>query len=146
MESTPLRILLVDDNKHGLRARKTLLEDAGYSVVTASSGKAGLTKFEQAEFDLVVTDYCMPDVPGSEVIAKIRELNPKTPIVVLSGHVARLGLTKEDIGADLVVAKGPNEDRDLPRAIQRLTRGPLKKKPASQKSLIPKTRRRGSGG
>jgi CheY-like chemotaxis protein len=135
MDSTLLRILLVDDNNHGLRARKTLLEDAGYSVVTASSGKAGLTKFEQGEFDLVVTDYCMPGVQGSEVITKI---------VVLSGHVARLGLTKEDIGADLVVAKGPNEDRDLPRAVQRLTRGPLKKKPASQKSLTPKTRRRGA--
>lgn len=145
MDSTLLRILLVDDNKHGLRARKTLLEGAGYSVATASSGKAGLTKFEQAEFDLVVTDYCTPGVQGSEVIAKIRELNPRIPIVVLSGHVARLGLTKEDVGANVVIAKGPNEDRDLPRAIQRLTRGPLKKKPASEKSPAPKARGHGAG-
>jgi CheY-like chemotaxis protein len=145
MDSTLLRILLIDDNKHGLRARKTLLEDAGYSVVTASTGKSGLSKVGREECDLVVTDYCMPGIQGSEVIAKIRELNPKIPIVVLSGHVARLGLTKEDIGADLVVAKGPHEDRDLPRAIQRLTRPPSKKKPASEKGSGPESRRRGAG-
>jgi CheY-like chemotaxis protein len=145
MDSTPLRILLVDDNKHGLRARKTLLEESGYSIVTASSGKSGLTKFAQGEFDLVVTDYCMPGVQGSEVIAKVHELNAKTPIIVLSGHVARLGLTKDDVGADLVVAKGPNEARDLTRAVQRLTRGPAKKKPVSEKGQTQKARRHGAG-
>jgi len=145
MDSTPVSILLIDANKHGLRAHKRLLEESGYTVVTASSGKSGLRKCAAGDFNLVVTDYCMPGIQGSEIIAKIREQNEQTPIVILSGHVGRLGLTKDNVGADLVLAKGPNEERDLTRAVRRLMRSPAKKKPASEKDAKPKTRRRGAG-
>jgi CheY-like chemotaxis protein len=127
-DSTPLRILLIDDNKHGLDARRVLLEDLGYQIDTACCGEEGLTEFEKAAFDLVVTDYRMPDLHGSEVIKRIRTLNASVPIVMLSGYVEKLGLTKEQIGADMVLAKGPNEDRDLARSIARL----VKKKPSSE--------------
>ena len=140
----PLRILLIDDHKYGLRARKTLLKELGYEIVTAACGEAGLTQFEQGGFDLVVTDYCMPHLQGPELIAKIRELNGKVPIVVLSGYVAKLGLTKDNVGADLVVAKGPNEHRDLARAVVRLTQ-PAPKKPRSERGRNPKARRQSAG-
>jgi len=154
MDSNSLRILLIDDNPHGLRARKALLAKLGYSVSTASCGKAGLAKLEQEGvkqkglapegFDLVVTDYRMPDLQGTELIAGIRDLDETVPILVLSGYVAKLGLTKEDIGVDLVVAKGPNEHRDLARAVVRLTQ-PAPKKPRSEKGRAPTTRRRAAG-
>lgn len=127
-DSTPLRILLIDDNRHGLDARRALLEDLGYQIDTACCGEDGLTEFERASFDLVVTDYRMPDLHGSEVIKRIRNLNAVVPIVMLSGYVEKLGLTKDQIGADMVLAKGPNEDRDLARSIARL----VKKKPRSE--------------
>ncbi len=43
-------ILLIDDNKHGLKARRTVLEELGYRVETASSGKQGLEKFTEHLF------------------------------------------------------------------------------------------------
>lgn len=116
------RILLIDDNKHGLIARRKLLEDAGYQVETARGGREGLEKFQQQPFDVVVTDYRMPDVRGSKVVSKIHEQHPHVPVVILSGYVEPLGLTQESTGADAVLAKGPREDRDLVRTIARLIR------------------------
>lgn len=141
MKRTLPRILLIDDNKHGLWARRTLLAQQGYEVATASCGQDGLAQFAELSFDLVVTDYLMPDLNGSEVIAQIRSLNKEVPIVMLSGYVEKIGLTEEQIGADIVLAKGPEEDRDLMRAVRRL----LKKKPQSEQPRTRKTRRRRAG-
>ena len=138
--SRPLRILLIDDNRHGLDARRVLLEDLGYQIDTACCGEDGLTEFEKAAFDLVVTDYVMPGLRGSEVIKRIRTLNASVPIVMLSGYVEKLGLTKEQIGADMVLAKGPNEDRDLARSIARL----VKKKPRSESGVRRAQKARGA--
>ncbi len=121
------RILLIDDNPHGLTARRNILEQQGYQVETACGGADGVERFQAGEFDLVVTDFCMPDLQGPEVISRIREQAPGVPIVLLSGYATLLGLTETDTGADLVLAKGPSEQAELVRAIGRLVkRGPGK--------------------
>jgi len=51
------RILLVDDNANGLAARRSVLEELGYSIVTCTSGADALEHFDSHKFDLVVTDY-----------------------------------------------------------------------------------------
>lgn len=116
------RILLIDDNRHGLPARRCALQEAGYEVETAGGGSAGLKKYFAGQFDAVVTDYRMPEVNGNEVLRSIREHNGKIPVVILSGQTKKLGLTEESTGADAVLAKGPSEERDLIRAIDRLVR------------------------
>ena len=122
------RILLIDDNEHGLMARRTLLEEQGYQVETASCGREGLSKFSEQEFDLVVTDFRMPDLRGSQVLRRIRKQSEHMPVVILSGYVEKLGLTAESTGANAVISKGPQEEQDLIRAIARFT----KKKPAAR--------------
>ena len=139
-QQQPPRILLIDDNKHGLVARRSVLEDLGYAVETARSGRAGLEKFDREPFDLVVTDYRMPEVSGLEVLQEIRERNKRVPVVILSGYAEKLGLTQKSTGADAVLAKGPTEAQDLVRAVARL----LKKKPRS--ALTGKRPHRASGG
>lgn len=124
MSEQLLRILLIDDNKHGLLVRRAILEELGYTVETALGGKEGIEKFDQQPFDLVVTDYRMPDVPGLQVLRTIRDRNKRVPVVILSGYVMRLGLTEESTGADAVVAKGPKEDQDLVRTVARFTKKP----------------------
>lgn len=119
------RILLIDDNQHGLTARRAILEQDGYSVEVACCGEDGVARFENGSFDLVVTDFKMPGLSGPEVISRIRERAPGLPIVLLSGYASILGLTERDTGADLVLAKGPSEHAELVRAIGRLVkRGP----------------------
>ena len=138
------RILLVDDNKSGLAARKSVLEELGYRVATASGADDGLECFSNSEFDLVVTDYRMPKMDGVEFIRKIRTIHPEIPIIMLSGYVEAAGLTESNTGADLVILKSANEVTHLVRSVSRLLRRkPARKPPVSHKSP-PKVKRAGA--
>jgi len=123
------RILLVDDNPHGLAARKSLLEEEGYRVVTTTSGEDALQAFEQIPFDLMVTDYRMPNMDGSVLIERIRAIRPAMRIILLSGFVEPLGLTEQSTGADVVISKSAGEVAHLVRAVGRLLSGRVPRKP-----------------
>ena len=117
------RILLIDDNRHGMVARHDLLESQGFEVKTAASGAAGLRAFDEGEFDVVVTDYKMPKMGGREVLQAIRDRCPHVPVVILSGCIEQLGL-KEELSqiADAVLFKGPSELDDLLRTVSKLVK------------------------
>jgi len=130
------KILLVDDNQDGLLVRRSLLEELGYGVAVARNGEEGLKLFESASFDVVVTDYRMPRMNGAELIQRIRTLNPNARIILLSGFVEPLGLTEENTGADLVIAKSSNEPAHLTRGVKRLLNRATRKPPVSQKRVV----------
>ena len=85
-------ILCVDDDVVGLRVRRTLLEHAGYTVLAAHNGNEALTLFENQPIEAVVLDYFMPGMNGPEVAARMRQIKPRVPILLLSAH---LGLLEE---------------------------------------------------
>jgi|SRR5580692_6520069 CheY-like chemotaxis protein len=116
------RILLVDDNANGLKARKMVLEELGYGIVTAANGHDALERFAPQKFDLVVTDYKMPRMDGLELIVHLRELQPELPIILISGFVDSMGLNEENTKADAVIQKSANEVSHLSRAVARLLR------------------------
>jgi CheY-like chemotaxis protein len=120
------RILLVDDNANGLSARRSVLEELGYRITTASSGAEALQHCASASFDLVVTDYKMPRMDGLELISRLRKQAPHTPIILISGYADTLGLNESRTGADVVIQKSANEVSHLVRSVARLLR---KKKP-----------------
>ena len=124
------RILLVDDNAHGLTARRAVLEELGHKIVTASNGADALDLFSESKFELVVTDYKMPRMDGLELIKRLRKLTPQVPIVLVSGFVDALGLNESNTGADAVVQKSSNEVTHLVRAVTRLTTRKPARKPA----------------
>lgn len=123
-------ILLVDDNKMGLSARKNVLEESGYSVSAFSTAGEALECFEGGEFDLVVTDFRMPKMNGIELIAQVRERTPAMPIIMLSGLADTLGLNATSTGADVVIQKSNQEVPTLLRAVTRLLTRKAPKKPA----------------
>jgi CheY-like chemotaxis protein len=125
-------VLLVDDNRDGLIVRRALLEEQGFQVEMASNGEEGLKLFGLSSFDVVVTDYRMPCMSGTELIGHLRKRNPQVRIVLLSSLVEPLGLTEENTGADAVVAKNSNEPANLLRSVRRLAAGPARKPPRSQ--------------
>ena len=129
------RILLIDDNHNGLCARKMLLEEIGYDVSTAASAEDGLSQFSQAKFDMVITDYKMPRMNGVEVIAQVRAIQPAIPIILISGMVDALGLNEKNTGADVVIAKSATEVTHMTRAVNRLLKRAIPKKPARQQSI-----------
>jgi two-component system, OmpR family, response regulator CpxR len=135
------RILLVDDNAHGLSARKTVLEELGHRIATASSGTDALDQFAHLKFDLVVTDFRMPRMDGVELIHRLRSLTPDLPIILLSGYVDSMGLSEEGTGADVVIQKSANEVAHLVRAVNRLLKRKPAKKPVSGEAAS-KTKRK----
>jgi CheY-like chemotaxis protein len=79
------RILLVEDERVVREMVKTLLSQVGYAVVEANNGAEALGLFARGHFDLVMTDYEMPFIKGNELAAKIRQLSPKQPILMMTG-------------------------------------------------------------
>ncbi|MBV8051345.1 MAG: response regulator [Acidobacteriaceae bacterium] len=102
------KILCIDDETVGLAVRKMMLESEGFQVVTAADGKTGLQLFSDASFDLVVLDYSMPGMNGGEVAEAMRQIRPKTPIILLSAYVT---LPDEHVKlADAYVTKGESTE------------------------------------
>jgi len=61
------------------------LEDSGYHVFKAENGRAGLKMFQEKEPDIILVDLMMPEVDGFEVLSKVKEESPGTPVIVVSG-------------------------------------------------------------
>jgi two-component system chemotaxis sensor kinase CheA len=123
------RILLVDDNKLGLIARKSVLEDAGHRITTAVEGQEAFERFTREKFELVITDYKMPRMNGLELIRRIRERSEYVPIILISGYADALGMTEENTGADVVIPKSSTEVPQLLRSVNRLLRRGTPRKP-----------------
>jgi CheY-like chemotaxis protein len=124
-------ILLVDDNRQGLIARKALLQELGYNISTAINGEEALDLLSKQNFDVVVTDYKMPRMDGVELIKRIRREHAGTRIILLSGFVEPLGLTEQSTGADVVIVKSAGEVGQLTRSVKRLVNQPPVRKPVA---------------
>jgi len=80
------RILVVDDEPFVCEAVKMMLHFDGHDVETACSAKEALTRMEDHEFDLVITDYSMPGMRGDELAREIKSRNPKQPVVMITAY------------------------------------------------------------
>ena len=95
-------ILVIEDEKVILELIKMVLSYFGYRVETAQDGEEGIQKFDGGCFDVVITDYLMPEVNGKGVLQHIRRSSrQRTPVIGMSGTPWLL----EDTGFDLVLAK-----------------------------------------
>ncbi len=86
-EARSLRVLLVDDDILVSMGAADMLLDLGHSVTEAQSGIHALKLLEtDSAFDIVVTDYAMPGMNGFELAQRIKERNPKLPIILATGY------------------------------------------------------------
>jgi PAS domain S-box-containing protein len=108
-----LSILIIDDEPSILTLRKILLETAGYSVLTASSGKEGLRLFSMHPVDAVVVDYSMPDMDGGTVSSLMKQQKPRMPVIMLSAYSG----ARDDVHkvVDAFIEKGADPEDLLDR-------------------------------
>jgi two-component system phosphate regulon response regulator PhoB len=120
----PAKILIVDDEPAQVELLRYNLEKAGFETVQADNGRAAIELAEEAEPDLIVLDWMMPEASGIEVC---RELRARTqtrllPIILLSARGEEgdraLGL---DTGADDYISK-PFSPRELVSRVKALLR------------------------
>jgi two-component system, OmpR family, response regulator CpxR len=117
-------ILCVDDNEQSLSHRKIVLQTRGYRVASFSRGEEALDRFTQGGIDLVIADMAMPGLDGPQLIAKIKELSPSTPAILISSKVR---IYDHDSKADVFLTKGMYAPADLLERIRLLLirkRGP----------------------
>ncbi len=95
-ETTPLRILIADDQQDIIDALRFLLLDEGYEVMPARSPGEALERLEASDFDLVVLDlnYTRDTTSGQEgfdLMERIRALDPSLPVLVMTGFSSVAG-------------------------------------------------------
>lgn len=117
---TPLRILLVDDTAELREMTGLLLEESGFEVKCASGGAAALTLLEQNPdaFDVIVTDFAMPLVSGTELVRLARNIRSEWPCVIITGYADSDAIS--DRPNDVPVLYKPFEHRDLVELLSRI--------------------------
>jgi DNA-binding NtrC family response regulator len=80
------KILVIDDERSIRNTLKDILGLEGHKVEVAEDGEQGFTMASGTKFDAVFCDIKMPKMDGMEVLDKLRENSPETPIVMISGH------------------------------------------------------------
>ena len=87
-----IRILIVDDFSTMRRIVKNLLNDLGFTnTAEADDGTTALVELQKAKFDLVVTDWNMPEMPGIDLLKAIRadESLAKIPVLMVTAEAKR---------------------------------------------------------
>ena len=79
------RVLLVDDNDTLRRALRRILSAEGHEVVEAANGREAIERTEACDFDLIVSDVCMPDMDGVELLRAIHERDADLPVLLITG-------------------------------------------------------------
>jgi DNA-binding NtrC family response regulator len=80
------KILLIDDEPDILRVLGISLKADGYEVIPALNGAEGLEAFGREKPAIVITDIKMPGMDGIEVLGKIKEIDPETEVIIITGH------------------------------------------------------------
>ena len=101
-----LRVLVVDDEMLIRKLMVQFLESDGHTVDTAGTGRNGLEKFRDENYDLVITDWAMPEMNGAELSDAIKSESPKTPVVLMTGFDSgRREEAGTHMAADIVLGK-----------------------------------------
>jgi DNA-binding response OmpR family regulator len=113
-------VLIIDDDEILGTIVRDLVALCGYRPILRYSGRDGLACFYETSPDAVVTDILMPDCEGIEIIRKVRNHRPGTPIIAMSAG-GRMGAgyvlqTAERMGADFVLRK-PFDPGEMTRAL-----------------------------
>jgi len=119
-------ILCVDDNEQELSVLKFMLSTNGYRVLTATSGQEAIAMFADAQVDLVLSDYAMPQMNGKQLAERVKRMAPHVPMILLGDPQTMGG---EIHAADALLAKkncSPQELLERIKVMSARKRGPRK--------------------
>ena len=79
-------VLVVDDDPDVLGSCSLLLQEYGFNVLSSSGAEDAVIQFRANAVDAVVTDIVMPSVSGIELLRQIHDINPTTPVVLMTAY------------------------------------------------------------
>ncbi len=102
----PQKILVLDDEENYAKMLHSLLEQHYFLVDSATKPEAALRGLEEQGYELVISDYKMPVMDGSDFLEKARIINPSLPVILVSGLMNTPELVKvANMGVTLVLEK-----------------------------------------
>jgi PAS domain S-box-containing protein len=112
-----LNILLVDDHDEVRGTTAAVLEELGHKVTEAANGAEALAALNngKSNWDLLISDYAMPELSGTELVEKLRKAQPALPCLIITGYAE-----KDAVGErpnDIVVLSKPFTPAKLSEAI-----------------------------
>jgi len=119
-------ILCVDDNEQDLSVLKFMLATNGYRVVSATNGQEAIGVFADIAVDLVLADFAMPQMNGSQLVDRLKQIGPHVPMILLGDPQRMAG---EMHAADALLAKkncSPQELLERIKVMSARKRGPRK--------------------
>jgi len=106
MEQMKAKILVIEDDEEVREILSEILLQAGHEVEVATEGTQGVEMFSKKAYDMVVTDLGMPGISGWEVAEKVKGINGKIPVAVITGWNIQLdGSEMKRKGIDLIINK-----------------------------------------
>jgi len=103
---TTRTILVVDDDKSILRTFTRILQKNGYKVDSAETGKEAIEKAESIHYDLALVDIRLPDMDGTDLLAKMKKPLHNTIKIMITGCPSlESGVKALDEGADAYLVK-----------------------------------------
>jgi two-component system response regulator HydG/two-component system response regulator AtoC len=88
MVADKTRVLAIDDDEGTLRLLERALTALGWEVATAMSGEAGLKRYAEEHFDLVLLDLVMPGLDGFAVLERLKKQDSQATVVIMTGHAS----------------------------------------------------------
>jgi CheY-like chemotaxis protein len=102
------RVLVVDDDPSILRVVRRILEAGGYETRGAANGVEALAiDADEGPFDLLLTDFVMPEMRGNEFARLLHQRRPATKVLYLTGHLAELFTLRASLHEDETVLEKP---------------------------------------
>jgi len=132
-----MKTLLVIEDDHAIRRGVCdALRFAGYEVLEAAEGSAGMAQALRAKFDLLLLDLVLPNYSGFEILEALKQQLPGTPVIILSARGEEADRVKGlKLGADDYVVKPFSVRELLARVEAVLRRSPERPAPVAQLKL-----------
>ena len=114
------RVLVVDDEEMIVNLVERMLERLGYEVTGFTNPWLALEEFEKdpGAFDLILTDYTMPNLTGLDIARRVRRRRPKLPIVISTGNRDRIDRVETDALGSIRVAAKPFNLKQLGQLVR----------------------------
>jgi EAL domain-containing protein (putative c-di-GMP-specific phosphodiesterase class I) len=118
-----LRVLVADDDELVCRAVERILRNQGFHVTTVSDGNSAVTAVMENEYDVILSDVCMPGTSGMDLMRVLRAYDVRVPVVLMTGQPGHAAAEEaRELGAAQYLRK-PVAPVELRRALEAAAKG-----------------------
>ena len=117
-------VLIVDDDRDHADSIADLVAMRGHEVVIAGSDEAGIERFRERDFDLVLMDVKMPGMTGVDAFFELRKLRPDARVIMMTGFSVEQLVDRAVANGAIGVLRKPLAIPQLLQAIETLSLAP----------------------